>query len=215
MTVLLVSFPALADKDHHHGKGWGQRKYEWDDGVCKYEFKAKGNQIKEERKCRGYSPGPTYVMPAPGYYYAPTPPVMAAPPSGGGMIGCNRGLVGGVLGGAAGGLVGSRIGEGNGRAAATVGGIVLGALLGGTIGRSMDQADLACVGQALEYGPADRPLGWTSPAGHSYQVTPFQAYESDGRTCRPYKAYAQVDGVTQEMSGTACRLPDGTWRKAD
>ncbi|MFV8670082.1 hypothetical protein ACNRC9_13850 [Ralstonia pseudosolanacearum] len=34
-------------------------------------------------------------------------------------------------------------------------------------------------------------------------------------TCRPMVGQAEIDGVMQQVSGTACLQPDGTWQMAD
>jgi hypothetical protein len=33
-----------------------------------------------------------------------------------------------------------------------------------------------------------------------------------GQTCREYRTTATIDGKAQEIHGTACRQPDGTWQ---
>ncbi|AMP36674.1 hypothetical protein [Ralstonia solanacearum] len=34
-------------------------------------------------------------------------------------------------------------------------------------------------------------------------------------TCRPMMGQTEIDGVVQQVSGTACLQPDGTWQMAD
>jgi len=127
---------------------------------------------------------------------------------------CNRDVIGAVLGGGAGAAVGSTIGSGNGNTVAIIGGAVLGAIVGGVIGRAMDEADHACTGQVLEYVEDGRTIRWNGPrANASYQVTPQATYRADdGRYCREYNTTATIGGQTQQVYGTACRQPDGSWQ---
>jgi surface antigen len=128
---------------------------------------------------------------------------------------CNRELVGSVLGGALGGVLGSQVGEGAGRVAATVGGAAIGVLVGGAIGRWMDEADYACVAQALEYAPGDRTVVWRGPdAGVRYELQPLRTWQDEaGRTCREYVTTAVIDGRVGQERDAACRLPEGGWRR--
>ncbi|MDW7711274.1 MAG: RT0821/Lpp0805 family surface protein [Deferrisomatales bacterium] len=121
-------------------------------------------------------------------------------------------LLGNVIGGAVGGVLGAQIGGGTGRTAAVVGGTVLGLLVGGSVGRSMDAADRLAVGHTLETAPTRTVVAWQNPdSGTRYEVTPLATYEAAGRYCREYTATALVAGQRQQIYGTACRQPDGTW----
>jgi surface antigen len=140
--------------------------------------------------------------------------------------GCNRNLVaatfsdstanvlGSLIGGAAGGLIGNQFGKGSGKTAMTVLGAVAGVLIGGAIGRSMDPEDQGCVGQALEHSPDRHPVVWQNPSsGAQYQVTPVSTYEPQpGVYCREYTSQAVIAGKRDQVTGTACRQPDGSWR---
>jgi surface antigen len=127
---------------------------------------------------------------------------------------CNRELIGGVLGGAVGGVLGSNVGKGTGQTVAIVGGTILGVLVGGSIGRTMDQVDQNCVGQIMEHSPTGRAVEWQNPdTGVSYEVVPTQTrQDTQGRYCREYQTTATVGGRTQQVYGTACRQPDGSWQ---
>ena len=209
-------------RGRHHGGG--EYKEEFWDGNCKIERKwEKDGEYKEERKCKRprehvhVVPAPTYVVPAPVYEQGPgvylgDMPSAIGPIPGIPGIACNRDLIGGLLGGAAGGLIGNQIGRGGGNTAATIGGAVVGAIVGGTIGRRMDQADHACVGQALEYGRTNQAVALSDPDGDSYQVTPTRTFEREGVHCREYVTRATIDGLKQRLTGTACRDPNGAWR---
>jgi surface antigen len=120
---------------------------------------------------------------------------------------CYRDLLGAAIGGAAGGLAGSKIGKGDGRTAAIVGGAVIGILVGGAIGRAMDQVDQACVGQVLVYAPDRYPVRWSD-----YEIAPTRTWQQDGRYCREYQSRASIGGRPELIYGTACRMPDGSWR---
>ena len=129
---------------------------------------------------------------------------------------CNRDIIGAVLGGAVGAAAGSQIGKGDGRTLATIGGAIIGALVGGNIGRSMDQVDQNCVGQVLERTPNGKTVVWNNPDRNGeYRVTPTRTYQTRGGTyCRDYQTKIVIDGRLENAYGTACRQPDGTWKKA-
>ena len=126
---------------------------------------------------------------------------------------CNREGIGHAIGAVVGGAAGSTIGKGDGRTVATIVGTLVGYVLGGSIGRSMDEADRACIGQALEYEPAGREVTWTNPDTDArYTITPAEPYSDDGRYCREFTRQAEVGGRTETVRGTACRQADGTWK---
>ena len=127
---------------------------------------------------------------------------------------CNREALGAVLGGVIGGVTGSRIGDRHDRPAATIAGAIIGTLVGRSIGRYMDEVDQYCTGQALEYTPDNQPVEWQNPdAGASYRVVPTRTYQvGDGRYCREYISEATIGGRKQQVYGTACRQPDGSWK---
>ncbi|MFC7335138.1 RT0821/Lpp0805 family surface protein [Rhodocista pekingensis] len=127
---------------------------------------------------------------------------------------CDRGLVdanlGALLGAVGGGLAGSRIGDGDGQVAATIGGILLGAALGGALDAP---ADRGCFVQAMERAPGGSAIAWHNPDdGIRYEIVPEEAYErTSGRYCREYTSRAFIGSRLEEVTGTACRQPDGTW----
>jgi surface antigen len=125
----------------------------------------------------------------------------------------NREAWGSVLGGVAGGLLGSTVGRGAGNAAAIVGGAVLGTLVGGSVGRSMDDLDRVRVAQALENVPSRQALAWQNPdTENRYEVEPLGTFKDrEGRYCREFQTKALIAGESQQVYGTACRQPDGTW----
>jgi len=125
---------------------------------------------------------------------------------------CNREVMGQVLGGTIGAVAGSQIGDGTGRLIAVAAGTLVGMVIGGEIGRSMDKADQLCMDQAFEHAPDGSSIRWND-ADRQYTVTPKSTMqEQDGRYCREYYMDADVSGQTQQVFGTACRQPDGTWQ---
>jgi len=120
-----------------------------------------------------------------------------------------------VIGGVLGGVLGAQVGEGSGQTAATIIGTVLGAAIGGSVGRSMDDRDHMKTALALENVRTGVPAQWRNPdTGNSYTVVPTRTYESPGGPCREYTVNAVIGGKTDQVYGTACRQPDGTWRTA-
>ncbi|MGD8588670.1 MAG: RT0821/Lpp0805 family surface protein [Chromatiales bacterium] len=119
-------------------------------------------------------------------------------------------IVGGVLGG----LLGSQVGEGSGKTAAVIVGTLIGTAIGGSIGQSMDETDRLKTSYALETVRTGIPTSWQNPdSGNSYEVTPTRTYyESEGAPCREYTIDAIIGGQRQEVYGTACRQPDGSWK---
>jgi len=128
---------------------------------------------------------------------------------------CNREKLGAVLGGVIGGVAGSRVGDGRGKTVATITGTVIGILVGQSIGRYMDETDQYCTGQTLEYAPDNASVNWRDPdSGSAYQVTPVRTYQiAEDRYCREYLTNAMIDGRRQQIYGTACRQPDGSWQR--
>lgn len=126
---------------------------------------------------------------------------------------CNRDLIGGMIGGAVGGYIGSTIGKGDGQLAATAAGALLGFIIGQNVGRSMDEVDVRCTGYALEVAPDNQQVTWNNPEnGNRYAVTPTRTYEHGDRYCREYNSTAVINGRSEDVYGTACRNPDGSWQ---
>jgi surface antigen len=118
-------------------------------------------------------------------------------------------IIGGVLGGA----LGSQVGGGRGRTAATVIGALIGANIGANVGRSMDGNDRARTANAFETSGTGQTTQWVNPdSRNQYAVTPTRTYESAGAPCREYTMKAVVGGRPDNVYGTACRQPDGSWK---
>lgn len=134
-----------------------------------------------------------------------------------GLAGCAntgpREQAGTVIGGAVGGLAGHQVGSGSGKTAATIVGTLVGAAIGGSIGQRMDARDRRYVASTLEHNRTGDTRRWTNPdTGHKYAVTPTETYRSEYGPCREYRMTAYVDGRPDEVYGTACRQPDGSWK---
>ncbi len=126
----------------------------------------------------------------------------------------NKQDVGTLTGAAVGGLVGSQFGSGQGQIVAAVGGAILGGFIGGQIGKSMDRTDRLEMQQALEGTRTGSSKSWRNPDTRTrYRVKPTKTFKRrSGQYCREYTTTATVAGKTQQMYGTACRKPDGTWK---
>ncbi|MFQ5894850.1 MAG: RT0821/Lpp0805 family surface protein [Nitrospinota bacterium] len=199
------------------GSGPYTYEEEYKRGGCEYEYKSGPYGYKEERECKGRGwakGGPPPWAPAHGRRRKFGRPGAYVVPFGIDLGRCNRELIGRVLGGAAGGVLGSTIGKGSGKTAATIGGAILGVIVGGAIGRSLDELDRACVGQVLEHAQSGQTVVWRNPdTGAQYQVRPTKTYQDrGGRYCREYYTTTTIGGKAQQVYGTACRQPDGSWQ---
>lgn len=121
--------------------------------------------------------------------------------------------VGMIIGGALGGLLGTEVGGGRGRTAAIIVGTMVGANIGGAVGRSMDDTDRLNANLALENVRTGVATTWRNPdTANEYALTPTRTYETGSGPCREYTVDAKVGGSTEQVYGTACRQPDGSWR---
>jgi len=122
--------------------------------------------------------------------------------------------VGTVAGAVAGGLLGSTIGKGGGQLVAIGAGTLAGAYFGGKIGKHMDDEDRARMNQAMESNNAGQPAYWrNAKTGTNYKVTPTKNVKvGSNQYCREYRTTAEIGGKTEQMYGTACRQPDGSWK---
>ncbi len=125
----------------------------------------------------------------------------------------------GLLGGAvAGGLLGSQFGSGSGRLIMTGAGVLAGSMIGRNIGRNLDKKDRLeqerAAQKALENTRSGQTVAWNNPdSGNSGTVTPTRTFQNaQGQYCREIKQTITIDGNTEEVTGTACRQPDASWR---
>jgi surface antigen len=120
---------------------------------------------------------------------------------------------GGLLGGIAGGIAGAQIGDGTGQIAAIIGGTILGAALGSYVGGYMDRVDQLQMTRALETQPTGQVSQWRNPdTGRQFHVTPVKTFQRDGQYCREFVTRVEIGGRTEQAFGTACRMPDGSWK---
>jgi len=133
------------------------------------------------------------------------------------LVGCadmTKQDVGTVSGGVVGGLLGSQFGGGSGKLLAVGAGALAGAFLGGAIGKNMDDNDKREMNHALESNSIGQPAYWQNQkTGTHYTVVPTRNVSVDGNQyCREYRSTAIIDGKNQQVYGTACRKPDGSWK---
>ena len=126
---------------------------------------------------------------------------------------CNKKAIGAIMGGAIGGVIGAQVGEGAGRNIAILVGTAAGALLGSHIGGKMDEADRACVGEALEKAGDNRTVAWAGGDGSTtYRVTPLARRPGTDPACRMFELQAATSAGSSTSNAQACRDPDGSWR---
>jgi surface antigen len=121
----------------------------------------------------------------------------------------------GTVGGAAtGAIIGAAIAKND------VAGALLGAAVGGVIGNrigaNLDEESRQrywnAQNRALEYGDATE---WSNDErGDRGTITPGRSYYQGSAMCRPYTSTVWIAGRGEQMNGTACRNPDGTWSQS-
>jgi hypothetical protein len=63
------------------------------------------------------------------------------------------------------------------------------------------------------YVPPPPPPVYYAPAPAAAVVPPAPApAAATAADCRPYNSTTVIDGTPQQVTGTACRQPDGSWR---
>lgn len=111
---------------------------------------------------------------------------------------------GAVVGAGAGGVIGGVAGG--------AGGMLFGAAVGGLVGyaggRAVEEEDRRQAAIALEH---NREVQWRNQAGVEYRVVPTQTHYYSGRECRDFRMMADIEGTPEQVTGTACRRPDGSW----
>lgn len=135
---------------------------------------------------------------------------------GGSGVSIDKSTGGTIVGAIVGGLVGSQFGKGSGKTAAIAGGAIIGGIVGHEIGAGMEQADRAQVQNTLERTPTGQTIAWNNArTGNQYAVTPTRTYRNaSNQDCREYTTWVFIGGYEQEVYGNACRMPDGSWQKA-
>lgn len=143
--------------------------------------------------------------------------VLAFVVSGCASTGQQNGTIGGAaVGGGLGVLLGNAV---DCHGCALIGGL-LGAAIGGytgnQIGQRMDEQDAARTSNAVNALPTGASSSWQNPdTGMQYDVTPTRTFKSPstGDYCREVTiGQSEIGGQRQEVYGTACRQPDGSWK---
>lgn len=118
-----------------------------------------------------------------------------------------------------GALTGAGVGAATGSAltrgsvVGTLLGAFIGAAVGAEIGRQMDEADRRHAAYALEHNPTNQPARWVNPdTGYEYTFTPTRTYQGGQGPCREFVMNALIGGQPEQVYGTACRQPDGSWQ---
>lgn len=70
--------------------------------------------------------------------------------------------------------------------------------------------------QALDASGSGKPVTWRSAASTARygSVAAGPVFTQNGQTCRPFSQTVYIDGVPQTGRATACRQPDGAWRRS-
>jgi surface antigen len=90
--------------------------------------------------------------------------------------------------------------------------------VGGAIGNRLDQRDKELAMKQAQLPPekskTGQSSGWHNPdSGNSGTITPTRTYQEGGTTCREYRHDVMIGDDKEQVTGTACRQPDGTWKK--
>ena len=132
------------------------------------------------------------------------------------IISCTKEESGTLLGAIGGAIIGGEVtGDSN---IGVFMGTLAGAYAGRSLGRRLDEADQQQMYNttqgALETGVSGQSSTWYNPdSGNRGTVTPQPAYEStEGQYCREYQQTVTIGGEAETAYGTACRMPDGTWK---
>lgn len=127
----------------------------------------------------------------------------------------NGRLGGAAVGGGFGALIGNAL---DCKGCALIGGLIgagIGGYTGGQIGQRMDQQDAMMTSRAINTAPTGTTTTWNNPdQGMRYDVTPVKTYQkTSGQYCREVIiGQAEIGGKRQEVYGTACHQPDGSWK---
>jgi len=128
--------------------------------------------------------------------------------------GCaTREEAGAITGAAVGATLGAAAAGKHDQGFAIILGAMAGAAIGSTIGRYMDEQDRMRTSLALEKNRTNQSSTWVNPdTGNRYRVTPTRTFETHEGPCREFTVDAVIGNRRQEVYGTACRQPDGSWK---
>jgi len=123
---------------------------------------------------------------------------------------------GAVIGAVLGGIAGNKLAGKNDRKFGTLLGAIVGGTIGNKIGQSMDKTDALAAQNAINNQPTGQTKRWSNPdTNMQYDVTPTRTYrnQSSGDFCREVTiGEARIGGKREEVYGTSCRQPDGSWK---
>ena len=138
------------------------------------------------------------------------------------MTGCanmNNAQQGQLIGAALGTVAAHNLSKGHrDRGLALVVGALAGTFIGSEVGAHLDARDRQQMGNtmhtALETSPDNSGQTWRNPnSGNSGRIVPTTTYQTNsGQYCREYQQQVIVGGKLVEGFGTACRMPDGSWK---
>ena len=88
--------------------------------------------------------------------------------------------------------------------------------VGRPFGTPFGVTDRYYVHQALETAPSGQAVVWNNPTtGTQYSVVPTRTWQTPNATyCREFTTTGVIGGREQQLYGTACRQPDGSWETA-
>lgn len=118
-----------------------------------------------------------------------------------------------AAGAVVGASIGSQIGQGNEQVVATIIGAAVGGWLAGQAAKEFGSIDKACFAQALELGKPGTPVAWSNPI-YQYQVTPWNQFNFQGKTCRDVDIYSKSFHTTERAQNQrlkACLVAPGKW----
>jgi surface antigen len=121
-----------------------------------------------------------------------------------------------AIGAITGAVIGNQFGKGSGKVAATFAGAVIGGIVGNSIGKDLDTRDRELARQAeydaWESSAPGKAVRWRNPDNGRYgEIVAEGYYDRGGSRCRNFVHSVWIEGRRQQMRGTACRNPDGTW----
>ncbi len=129
------------------------------------------------------------------------------------LTSCEQGDGASIFGGVVGAAVGSRFGKGRGRIAGMVLGAVVGSMIARKLSRHMRRDDHKRTARVFENNKNGQSTKWRNPdTGYEYTATPKRTYYNEGRPCREFTMDANIGGKMEQVYGTACRQPDGSWK---
>jgi len=97
--------------------------------------------------------------------------------------------------------------------------VVLAALVDDDLAARLSRADQMALERTTQTTLESVPIGtesrWNNPeSGHAGTITPTRTYQRpSGQYCREFTQVVILGGRSEETKGTACREPDGSWRR--